>query len=164
MRYGSLVLTERTERRDGDGYALFRCDCGNVKDLRISNVARSVTINCADRANHPDPRRKAELTYDGAHYRVRGERGSASQYLCRCGNQAEQWAYSHADYDEQAMAEGREAGKPYSTNPDHYSPMCRGCHARFDNAHRRMAGGPLSLVHVALFMATTDEADEVTPA
>ncbi|NJC10605.1 hypothetical protein F4558_000431 [Micromonospora profundi] len=154
--YGPLTLVERIEG-SGEPRALFRCGCGNVKALRIGNVASGVTANCTDRANHPDPRRKDVLTYDGAHNRVKGQRGSASQYNCRCGNQAEHWSYSHADHDQARMPEGREAGKPYSTNPDHYTPRCRGCHARFDNSHRRMAGGPLSLVHVALFMATSDE-------
>ncbi|MEU8047789.1 hypothetical protein AB0B71_27060 [Micromonospora echinofusca] len=160
-RYGALVLVERIEPGGSDPRALFRCDCGNVKELAIRNPANGVTLNCADRARHPDPRRKDQLTYDGAHNRVKGLRGSASGYLCRCGNQAEQWAYSHADHDQQRDSEGREAGSPYSTNPDHYSPMCRSCHARYDNAHRRMAGNGLSLVHVAYWTVTHDQAEEV---
>jgi hypothetical protein len=31
--------------------------------------------------------------------------------------------------------------------------MCYRCHTRFDNAHRRMSGGGLSLVHVAFWTA-----------
>ncbi|MFD6640307.1 hypothetical protein ACFWDN_31325 [Micromonospora chalcea] len=159
-RYGALVLVERADsREDGQPFAQFRCDCGSVKELRISNVTQGITTNCAERANHPDPRRKDALTYDGAHNRVKAQRGSASLYLCRCGNQAEQWAYSHADYDQAHMAEGREAGMPYSTNPKHYAPMCRSCHTRWDNAHRGMTGGRLSLPHIALWLATTGEED-----
>ncbi|SCG69604.1 hypothetical protein GA0070609_4427 [Micromonospora echinaurantiaca] len=160
--YGSLTLVERIESSaSGDPRALFRCECGNVKALQINNVANGITTNCADRANHPDSRRRELLTYDGAHNRVKAQRGSASLYTCRCGNQAEDWAYSHADYDERAMIKGREARKPYSTNPDHYSPMCRPCHKRFDNAHRRVPEGGPSLAHVALFMATRDQVEGV---
>ncbi|MFI7429265.1 hypothetical protein ACIBPB_19940 [Micromonospora sp. NPDC049836] len=158
--YGSLTLVERIEG-SGEPRALFRCECGNVKALQINNVARGITTNCADRANHVDPRRQELLTYDGAHARVKNERGSASLYLCRCGNQADQWAYSHADYDERADIKGREARKPYSTNPDKYVPMCRPCHTRFDNAHRRTIGDGLSLVHVAYWAATHDQAEQV---
>lgn len=160
--YGSLTLVERIE---GDsGRAVFRCECGNLKALHIRNVTRGITVNCADRANHPDPRRQELLTYDGAHNRVKGQRGSASQYLCRCGNQAEQWAYSHADYDERAMIKGREARKPYSLNPEHYVPMCRPCHKRLDNAHRAMPGNGISLAHRVLWMATAgDDINDDTP-
>ncbi|MEV0733311.1 hypothetical protein [Polymorphospora sp. NPDC050346] len=158
-RYGALVLVERVEQ-SGEPRALFRCECGTVKALQINNVASGTTVNCADRANHPDPRRRDQLTYNGAHSRVKRERGSASRHLCRCGKQAEQWAYSHADYDQVRMTEGREAGKPYSLDPQHYSPMCRRCHARFDQARRRL-GGALSLVHLAYWMATHDQAEEV---
>ncbi|MFG2067742.1 hypothetical protein ACGFKZ_12895 [Micromonospora tulbaghiae] len=149
--YGSLMLVERIEG-SGEPRALFRCDCGNVKALQINNVARGVTTNCADRVNHPDPRRKDELTYDGAHNRVKAQRGSASDHLCRCGNQAEQWAYNHADFKQRADTEGREKGRPYSINPDHYLPMCRSCHARFDNTHRQLVGGKLSPVGVAYWI------------
>ncbi|MEV4492713.1 hypothetical protein AB0K04_21670 [Micromonospora coxensis] len=150
--YGSLTLVERIE--GSEARALFRCECGNVKALQINNVTRGVTTNCADRTNHPDPRRVELLTYDGAHNRVKALKGSASLYLCRCGKQAEQWAYSHADYDERAMIKGREARKPYSINPDHYVPLCRPCHTRFDNAHRRLPIEGVSLAHVALHLAT----------
>ncbi|MFI7650002.1 hypothetical protein ACIBTZ_28555 [Micromonospora sp. NPDC049460] len=158
--YNSLTLVERIEG-SGEPRALFRCECGNVKALQINNVARGITTTCADRANHPDSRRQELLTYDGAHNRVKGQRGSASLYLCRCGEQAEQWAYSHADHDERAMIRGREARKPYSLNPDHYSPMCRPCHTRHDNAHRRLVGNGISLVHLAYWTASHDQAEEV---
>ncbi|WP_200215402.1 hypothetical protein [Micromonospora coerulea] len=158
-RYGTLTLLDRIEG-SGEPRALFRCDCGNVKALQINNVARGVTTNCADRVNHPDPRRKDRLTYDGAHNRVKGQRGSASDYLCRCGKQAEQWAYSHADFRQRADSEGRETGRPHSANPDHYLPMCRSCHSRFDSTHRRLVGDSLSLVGVAYWLLI-HQAEEV---
>lgn len=58
----------------------------------------------------------------------------------------------HADFKQQADTEGRETGRPYSTNPDHYVPMCRSCHSRFDNVHRRLVGDSLSPVGVAYWI------------
>lgn len=151
--YGSLILVERIEG-NGQPRAVFRCNCGTIKTLQINNVVQGVTTNCADRVQHPDPRRKELLTYDGAHSRVKGQRGSASGHLCRCGDQAEQWAYSHADFKQRADPEGREKGRAYSINPDRYVPMCRSCHSRFDNEHRRLVGDNLSRVSVAYWILT----------
>jgi hypothetical protein len=138
---------------------LCRCDCGTVKRLSLGNLTSGVTTNCADRERHPDPRFRGEaITYDGAHNRVHAIKGSASAHPCwRCGGQAEHWAYSHAASDERAMIVGKERGRPYSPNPDHYSPLCRSCHARMDRAHARTSGGGLSLTHVALWMLRIDD-------
>ncbi|MEV4722483.1 hypothetical protein [Micromonospora humida] len=154
--YGSLTLVERVEG-DGEPRAVFRCICGTVKELQLNNVTGGVTVDCANRANHPDPRRKVEVGYGGAHQRVRGRRGSASQHTCRCGNQAGHWAYTHADYDQAADETGKEAGRPYSMNPAFYVPLCRPCHVRWDRARARQSGSVISLAHRALWMATTDE-------
>lgn len=153
-RFGALVLIERLPASSGTQYALCRCDCGTRKRVGLQNLATGAITNCADRTHHPDPRRKEALTYGGAHSRVKNERGSASLYRCRCGRQAEQWAYSHADYDAASDAVGREAGKPFSTDSAHYMPMCRSCHSLFDHARHRMSGGGLSLVHVAFWMVS----------
>ncbi|MFY1687289.1 hypothetical protein [Plantactinospora sp. WMMB782] len=161
--YGSLTLVERIESRNGEPFARFRCECGNVKELRISNVSQGLTSNCGDRASHPDSRIRDRVGYDGAHMRIRSRRGSASRHTCRCGKQAEHWAYTHADYDQSADKIGREAGRPYSMAPAFYVPMCRPCHVRWDNARARMGINGISLVHRALWMATVgDEVQEVT--
>lgn len=68
------------------------------------------------------------LTYDTAHDNVKLLRGSASLYECVCGEQALDWAYQHT-------AESpffREDGRPFSSNPCDYAPMCRSCHTRLD--------------------------------
>ncbi|MER7814258.1 hypothetical protein [Streptomyces sp. NPDC096153] len=148
---GALTLVTR----DGDR-AVFKCECGNYKSLGIRNVATGRTANCADRANHPDPRAKAEPgAYSTAHHKVAAERGPASLYECsRCDAPAEHWAYLHGTHDVKADATGREAGSPFSTNPEQYAPMCRACHTRWDRAKEETAGTGLSLAHVAHWTAT----------
>ena len=152
-RFGALVLIERLPAHRGTQYVRCRCDCGAEKRVGLQNLAAGAITNCADRRWHRDPRRKDTLTYDGAHHRVKHDRGSASLYRCRCGRRAAQWAYSHADHDVCRDTEGRESGRPFSTDPAHYTAMCYRCHTHFDNAHRRMSGGGLSLVHVAFWTA-----------
>lgn len=162
-RFGDLVLIERQTWANGTQYVLCRCACGNEKRAGLQNLARGLVVNCADRNNHPDPRARHEQPsdYDSAHKLVNKVRGSATAHRCRCGKQAEQWAYSHADPDVMRDGHGREQGKPFSPNPAHYSPMCRSCHARFDRAHARIFGGRLSLFHHVLWMVTTPD-DEPT--
>jgi hypothetical protein len=156
-RYGSLVVVERLA--GSKGRVLVRCDCGNEKVVYGRNLASGLTLNCADRSKHPDPRSKGEaVSYSGAHNRVRLQRGSASLRRCRfCGGQAEQWAYSHAGLSEQRDSHGKEKGKPYSPHVACYYPTCRGCHRRFDQARARLPEGATSLAHHALWLATTTE-------
>jgi len=68
------------------------------------------------------------VSYDGMHFRLKAEFGVASTHLCPCGAQAEQWAYQHTDPNERFQA----GDGPYSTDPDHYLPMCRPCHRQLD--------------------------------
>ncbi|MFE9206217.1 hypothetical protein [Micromonospora sp. NPDC007230] len=159
-RFDDLVLIERRGKVNGSCRVICRCECGNVRDYNLSNLRNGVTTNCADRNRHPDPRARQAppADYDSAHKLVRRLNGRASAHLCRCGKQAEQWAYSHADPDVMRDGEGREHGQPFSTDPAHYSPMCRSCHARFDRAHARHFGDRLSLFHHALWLATTTDA------
>lgn len=73
-------------------------------------------------------------TYHGAHYYVRKRRGLARRYSCiDCGRPARQWSYDHADPNELVGPTGLE----YSTDPSHYQPRCIGCHAAFDQRHRK---------------------------
>ena len=72
------------------------------------------------------------VTYAGAHRRLLRYRGLATVYACvRCGGPAHQWSYDHADPDERFGTVGGYV-IPYSADPDHYRPMCRSCHKRFD--------------------------------
>lgn len=154
-RYGQLVLVERLEDRAHRG--VFRCDCGTTKELQLGNITRGVTTSCADRAQHPDPRRAERPTYSGAHGRVRAARGPARDHPCAadCGRMAETWAYDHGDVDQLVEESGREAGYTYSAKPEHYMALCRQCHGRSWDASRAKAAPrhAVSLVHVALHAA-----------
>lgn len=161
-RFGSLVLIERLPRQANGGSvrAVFRCDCGGTKEAQLNNVVSGGVVHCGNRDEHPGHNWKGngDLTYDGAHGRVKAKCGSASAQSCvGCGGRAEQWAYSHADPGERRQATGREAGRPYSVHPDHYEPRCRRCHRRWDDAERRLTRGhpkgTTSLVHFTLFWA-----------
>ena len=162
-RFGSLVVIEHLGSRKGSGRVLARCDCGTVHEFGTPNLLSGSTARCSDQGAHPDPRHGGQvLTYDGAHGRVKRERGSASAHPCvSCGRPARDWTYSHAAPSELAMAEGREAGRPYSASPEFYDPRCRPCHLRWDAAGRRLMEGhrpgSRSLVHVALWHATHPE-------
>ncbi len=151
---GQLTLVRRIE---GDEFrAWFACACGSVvKVLHIRNVKNGVSKNCAVRDYHPDPRTKTGLTYSGAHGRKKRIDGSAGEHDCfwGCGRKAEDWAYFHADHSERAELSGREAGRMFSEGPEHYVPMCKPCHARFDSAHRRLKAGTagVSGEHVAFW-------------
>ena len=63
------------------------------------------------------------------HSRLYRSRGPAKEHNCvECGNQARDWAYQYSDPNEVDTPEGRK----YSISMEHYSPMCRRCHIRFD--------------------------------
>ena len=68
-------------------------------------------------------------TYSAMHQRLRNTFGSARDYLCDCGNPAEDWAYQHSADDELRSPDGT---TPYSSDPADYMPMCRPCHVQFD--------------------------------
>jgi hypothetical protein len=76
--------------------------------------------------------RGSAVGYGAAHERVKQLRGLASSYQCvHCAAPAEGWAYDHADPNERRESGKRDAG-PYSLDPEHYIPLCSGCHTRFD--------------------------------
>lgn len=79
-----------------------------------------------------------DVTYSGAHRRVRRLRGPASQYLCRhCPQQAEQWAYGHLDPNEKMGAVPGGSMLAFSVDPNHYIPLCISCHIALDMKHRK---------------------------
>lgn len=74
--------------------------------------------------------------YNTMHHRLRLYRGRATGYICmHCGSLAQQWAYDHADPDERIGDAGRGRRFRYSTDLNHYIPLCRRCHRRFDLAN-----------------------------
>jgi len=71
-----------------------------------------------------------DVSYSGLHYRIRAERGPASQHSCAdCGRQAADWSYDNTGIDEKVSEEGL----LYSTDITQYSPRCKPCHRIFDN-------------------------------
>jgi hypothetical protein len=81
-----------------------------------------------------------EVTYRGAHTRVRSMRGLASDYLCECGAKAQQWAFGHDPVDPSAIRQGeiqtrgRTFVVPYSPHVQDYVALCHSCHRKLDRA------------------------------
>lgn len=74
-----------------------------------------------------------DVGYRAAHRRVWKLRGRASAHPCQhCGGTAAHWAYDHLDINEKLGETGKSKGVSYSTDPDHYFPLCVPCHSRFD--------------------------------
>jgi hypothetical protein len=72
------------------------------------------------------------LSYASVHQRAERLRGKASAHPCaHCGGPAVQWAYDHGDTHPMLY---RRYGctLPYSSDPEHYIPLCIPCHKRMD--------------------------------
>lgn len=80
-----------------------------------------------------------DITYNGAHSRVRRARNNASMYPCadNCGQQAEEWSYRHGSPHEMTERvtnrHGNEYVYAYSPDPADYDPLCKPCHTRYDS-------------------------------
>ncbi|MCX4655529.1 hypothetical protein OG249_26990 [Streptomyces microflavus] len=163
---GRLTLVRRIVG-DSDR-AWFECACGGVaKILHIKNVRSGVTQNCAERSFHGDPRagrfKGEHAAYGTAHHHVAEAKGRAAEHRCiRCSSPAEHWALLHGEPDIKRDGTGRDAGRPFSINPEQYAPMCRSCHVRWDRAQAKQAGAGLSLAHRALWLLGNDDVEEVT--
>lgn len=73
-----------------------------------------------------------QITYSGAHARLRRTRGSAAEYQCPCGQTAAEWAYTHDDPCPNEMANA--SGRRYSGDINRYVAMCRRCHRLYDKS------------------------------
>lgn len=89
--------------------------------------------------SHGDPnvvlviRGTDDIGYTAAHDRVKTRRGRASRYHCaHCGDRATDWAYDHADPDERLALTTKGKYYPISLKIEHYIPLCKLCHRRFD--------------------------------
>lgn len=87
----------------------------------------------------------SELSYDGAHRRIKYDRGRAVGNSCvDCGRPAEEWSYDGNAAVELTRAvgvPGPRGGRPYygaplrySADPADYSPRCKACHRRMDDS------------------------------
>ena len=76
----------------------------------------------------------AEITYSGAHMRVRAVKGSASDYECAdCGARAREWSYCGESASEKFQdVNGYKLA--YSDDVDAYEPRCSPCHWVYDSA------------------------------
>jgi len=82
--------------------------------------------------NYVTPPKRVDVpSYRALHSRIMRERGKAVQYECRCGNQAEQWAYDGTD-PQPLWASFKSRTVPYSLDTMKYLPLCRGCHLKLD--------------------------------
>lgn len=86
-----------------------------------------------------------DLTYRGAHTRVRLVRGLPDEHRCACGRQARQWAFSHAPRDLSRVRYGEVRDKrrtwlaPYSSDVQDYVPVCVSCHTKMHPRGSRVA-------------------------
>lgn len=79
------------------------------------------------RIAHHEQRKQARSSsnYWTVHKRVRNDRGRASLQTCaHCSGQACDWALIHGED---------------GTDPQHYKPLCRGCHLRYDRTDETRA-------------------------
>ncbi|KDQ67243.1 hypothetical protein ACFYPK_07970 [Streptomyces halstedii] len=89
------------------------------------------------RSHTSRPWKGDDVSYVGAHNRVTREHGKAAEWKCACGcgRQATDWAYLGTD----PAVKVDETGCLYSVSPDHYAPLAKSCHRKFDawQAQRR---------------------------
>ena len=82
---------------------------------------------------------RSDLTYRGAHSRVRATFGAATKYPCvRCENTADEWAYDGTDPTERNELIRGVYPVKYSVWPEFYMPMCFPCHRMFDARARAL--------------------------
>jgi hypothetical protein len=118
IRCGWCMAHYWRKRRNGDPFTVLPPNGGGPKPQGIGS-----------------PNWKGDdIDYSGAHKRLRRDRGPASDYICPCGRQARDWAYSNVCQDEKQSDFG-----PYCVHIDCYEPLCVSCHRVKDNAHERMA-------------------------
>ncbi|GHB00500.1 hypothetical protein GCM10010330_63320 [Streptomyces tendae] len=91
-----------------------------------------------------------DVSYVGAHSRVKAEHGPASSWPCSCGcgRQADDWAYLGTAGEREKVSDAKGSkGFPYSPDPEDFAPLAKTCHKRFDTWQaQRRTGVPLALV------------------
>lgn len=103
--------------------------------LHYDRVARSGSLDAIpSTAGQWNGMWKGEAaSYFAIHQRLKAERGRATKYACtECDGRARHWAYDNADPNERKDDGGR-----YSTDLNHYRPMCVSCHRKFDFKHSK---------------------------
>lgn len=112
-------------------------------------------------------------SYKTAHQRVRNNRGHPSGYSCTsCSGVAQEWSYIGGAVDEQNgwSDSTKRTWVSWSPNPEHYQPMCIGCHRTYDGIKRLSTAssalikfgkllqeiGPFEIEKVAQMVADSD--------
>lgn len=153
QRFGRLVVTGEAMGIwyiKAGRYALERrwrccCDCGEQVVVFQNGLASGDNTSCGCRrlASGEDSHhwKGAEVSYSGAHKRVRATRGPASDHPCSgCGAEAKDWAYRwNLGCSEEQLGVSRKGQplRPFCTHIEHYDPMCRACHTAFDTSEER---------------------------
>lgn len=90
------------------------------------------TDHVSDRTGPTHPRWAGDSAgYIAVHGRIHRRRGHANTHACvQCGEQADEWAYDHSDPNERR---DDPLGRPYSTDPQRYEPLCFSCHRLRDS-------------------------------
>jgi hypothetical protein len=142
----------------GGSNALWECDCGNSKVIRVANVTQGKVTHCSDwtqHRHHMDP--GETLSANAWHRKLSRHLGGAGTLPCAlCGavSDSNEWAYRHSSYEARCQLEGKDRGQVYSLDEGDYWVLCRSHHRRWDSGHSRtVAKGSLSLPHIALSMA-----------
>lgn len=75
-----------------------------------------------------------DVKYRQMHNRIKNSKGDAAQHDCvTCGKPANNWAYDHTDPDEKTHRQPNWRNAiSFSTDIDHYQPMCHSCHVKLD--------------------------------
>lgn len=78
-----------------------------------------------------------DIDYLHFHQRLNYARGNPGDHACvACGGPSQEWAYDHADPNEKVELRGKFL-TAFSTDFDHYKPMCISCHRTMDKAFAR---------------------------
>jgi hypothetical protein len=140
-RTGTLGLEPIRPRRTG-------CEipgCGRRHDARglcATHYSRWQRYGSTELPARPPPSRGPDnaswrgdqVSYSGAHRRVRTILGPAAAHPCaRCGTvPAAQWALIHGSPRQRTDPD--DTGLPYSPDSQDYQPLCVSCHKRYDLA------------------------------
>lgn len=113
----------------------------------------------------PEEQTVADVTparYRAAHLQVRDLHGPARLHPCAtgCGRPAAEWAYDGADPAARLGRTARGRLAWFSTDPEHYRPLCRRCHQAADARPVAVAPPPPALAPVQL--PSLREAEEPT--
>lgn len=144
QRFGDWTVVEKAEslRRGGFSVArwLCRCACGAERIVEGTNLRSGRTRRCMACRVVPGAERKAVVTYQGLHERLRRERGHARTHtcVCGCGQPADEWSLDRYADDDLVGRHGR-SNVRYALDLARYVPRCRDSHRAHDAEQRRRA-------------------------